>query len=140
MDRTLKISAALLVLIVAGCAVVFAGGFFNPAAFAASSPEGLTTGDNVTVFFFYGEECPHCHKVIPFLNNLSAKYPEVEFRLLEIWHNSQNQAVFNSMNKAVNVSGAGVPEVIVGKTVLSGDRDIPQKLEAAIQEELKKKS
>lgn len=140
MDRILKISAALLVLIVVGCVAVFAGGFFNSAIPVESSPAALTSDSNVTVFFFYGEECSHCHKVIPFLNNLSAKYPEVEFRLLETWHNSKNQAVFASMNKAVNISGAGVPEVIVGKTVLIGDQDIPQKLEAVILEELKKKA
>ena len=25
----------------------------------------------VTVYFFYGEECPHCHDVMPFIRNLS---------------------------------------------------------------------
>jgi thiol-disulfide isomerase/thioredoxin len=40
-----------------------------------------------TVYFFYGEECPHCHTVMPFIESLSEKYPEVDFLILETWHN-----------------------------------------------------
>jgi thiol-disulfide isomerase/thioredoxin len=97
--------------------------------------------DNVTVFFFYGEECPHCHNVIPFIRNLSKKYPEVDFLILETWHNETNNAVSKSLNQKLAIQNSGVPEVIVigNTTPLVGDRDIPAYLEGVILEQLKKK-
>ena len=97
--------------------------------------------DNVTVYFFYGEECPHCHNVIPFIQNLSTKYPEVDFVILETWHNETNNALFTSLNQKLGLQKSGVPEVIVvgNATPLIGDRDIPANLEAVILEQLNKK-
>ncbi|MEI7856535.1 MAG: hypothetical protein WCH85_03420 [Methanomicrobiales archaeon] len=95
-------------------------------------------GSNVTVYFFYGEECPHCHVVLPMVRSLKEKYPGVDFQILEIWHNPTNQALSDSLNQKLGVKGAGVPEVIVGSVVLIGDKDIPEKLESAIIGELKK--
>ena len=97
--------------------------------------------DNVTVYFFYGEECPHCHTVIPFIQNLSTKYPDVNFVMLETWHNETNSALFNSINQKLGLKNSGVPEVIVvgNATPLIGDRDIPASLEAMILEQLNKK-
>ena len=96
---------------------------------------------NVTVYFFYGEECPHCHNVIPFIQNLSKKYPDVDFRILETWHNETNQALSLSLHKKLGIQSAGVPEVIVvgNNTPLVGDRAIPEQLEGVILEQIKKK-
>ena len=96
----------------------------------------------VTVLFFYGEECPHCHNVMPFIQNLSKKYPDVDFRILETWHNETNQALYQVMNKQLGIQSAGVPEVIVigNTTPLVGDRAIPAELEGVILEQLKKRS
>jgi thiol-disulfide isomerase/thioredoxin len=98
----------------------------------------------VTVYFFYGEECPHCHTVMPFIQNLSKKYPDVNFRILETWHNTTNADIFSKMNDQLKVptSNRGVPEVIVvgNTTPLIGSRDIPAYLEGVIIEQLKKSS
>jgi len=96
----------------------------------------------VTVYFFYGEECPHCHTVLPFIQNLSKKYPDVNFRILETWHNTTNADIFSKINDQLQVptSNRGVPEVIVvgNATPLIGSRDIPAYLEDVIIEQLKK--
>jgi hypothetical protein len=91
----------------------------------------------VTVYFFYGEECLHYHNVMPFILSLKQKYPDVDFQVLETWHNQKNQALFLSLNQKLGIKNAGVPEVIIGTIVLAGERDIPAKLESAIVEELK---
>jgi thiol-disulfide isomerase/thioredoxin len=95
----------------------------------------------VTVYFFYGEECPHCHNVMPFIQNLSEKYPEIDFRILEVWHNETNRALFAALNQELGIQQSGVPEVIVigNTTPLIGDRDIPLYLEGAILEQMKKR-
>ena len=96
----------------------------------------------VTVYFFYGEECPHCHTVMPFVQNLSKKYPDVNFRILETWHNTTNADIFSKINDQLQVptSERGVPEIIVvgNTTPLIGSRDIPAYLEGVIIEQLKK--
>ena len=79
--------------------------------------------------------------MIPFIQNLSKKYPDVDFQVLETWHNETNQAIFHSLHKKLGIQSAGVPEVIVtgNNTPLVGDRDIPAYLEGVILEQLKKK-
>ncbi|HWS22587.1 MAG TPA: thioredoxin family protein [Methanoregula sp.] len=140
MDNTLKIVAGVFIAIVVACAVFFwvipQQSVQTPSVAKDTSVEG-----NVTVYFFYGEECPHCHNVIPFIQNLSKKYPDVNFRILETWHNETNQALSLSLHKKLGIQSAGVPEVIVvgNNTPLVGDRAIPEQLEGVILEQIKKK-
>ena len=136
MDNTLKIVAGVVIAVLAACAVFFVisqQSVLPPAPAADSSVQS-----KVTVYFFYGEECPHCHNVMPFIQNLSIKYPDTNFLILETWHNETNQALSQSLHQKLGINSTGVPEVIVGNVVLVGDRDIPAKLESAIIEELKK--
>ena len=141
MDKTLKIVAGVFIAILVAC-VVFLLVIPQPSG-VSSSPGGVDTSGqgNVTVYFFYGEECPHCHNVMPFIQNISKKYPDVDFRILETWHNETNQALSLSLHQKLGIQSAGVPEVIVSgnKTPLIGDRDIPAELEGVILEQLKKK-
>jgi thiol-disulfide isomerase/thioredoxin len=136
MDKTIRIVGVVLAVVLLGAALVFAAPLLNPQK--VSSAGTLPAAGTVTVYFFYGEECPHCHEVRPFIDTLSQKYPDVEFRMLETWHNQTNQELFTSLNTRLGVKEVGVPEVIVGETVLIGSRDIPVKLEAAILEQKKK--
>jgi thiol-disulfide isomerase/thioredoxin len=140
MDNTLKIVAGVFIIILISCVVFFLvipqPSAESPSAGAATSVEG-----NVTVYFFYGEECPHCHNVMPFIQNISKKYPDVDFRILETWHNETNQALSLSLHQKLGIQSAGVPEIIVvgNNTPLIGDRAIPEELEGVILEQLKKK-
>jgi thiol-disulfide isomerase/thioredoxin len=130
MDNTLKIVAGVVIAVLA-VGVIFFVISQQPAA-------GTSVQSNVTVYFFYGEECPHCHTVMPFVESLKQKYPEVDIRILETWHNETNQALSLALHQKLGIKSAGVPEVIVGSVVLTGSVDIPAKLESAIIEELKK--
>ena len=137
MDRTIKIAFGLFIIIALVCAAFFVLPQLaekNPAPGMGSAVQG-----KVTVYFFYGEECPHCYNVMPFIKSLKEKYPDVDFQILETWHNQTNWALFQSLNQNLGVKYAAVPEVIVGNVVLSGERDIPLHLEAVILEVLKKK-
>ena len=131
MDRTIKIVAAIFALVVIACLVVF---------FSGASTQVGTSPDNSPIYYFYGEGCPHCHNIEPFINNLTQKYPDAHIRVLEVWYNQTNQVIYNQVNAAAGLSSPpGVPEVVIGHTVLVGDQDIPTKLEGLIQDYLKKK-
>ena len=132
MDKTIKIVAAILaVVVIASIAIVFSG-------MPAEKDSGVSATD--TIYFFYGAECPACHYVMPFVINMTKKYPEANIQLLEIWHNETNQQLYQEANAAAGITPSGVPEVIVGKTVLSGGVQIPDKFESLIQDYIKKKA
>ncbi len=142
MDRIIKIALAVFLVVVVGGI-----GFLFTAPTGATETGSIVVPEifvppadgNVTVYFFYGEECPHCKNVEPLLANLSEKYPQVMFRSFETWHNKTNAEAFAALNKQLGVKGVPVPEVVTGNTALVGDREIPAKLEAAILDQLKKK-
>jgi thiol-disulfide isomerase/thioredoxin len=140
MDNTLKAAISFFLVILIACIFFFGVLPQPPEVPPVSEPIGMVPG-NVTVYFFYGEECPHCHNVMPFIRNLSEKYPDVDFQILETWHNETNNALSTQLNKKLGFQNAGVPEVIVvgNNTPLVGDRDIPAYLEGIILEQLKKK-
>jgi thiol-disulfide isomerase/thioredoxin len=128
--RTRNIALALGAAVIVIALVLAAPGLsaiLSPAPAPAAPKEGT-----VIVYFFYGEECPHCHEVMPVIESLRAKYPEVEFRMLEVWHNEANRATFASIAGEAGSTQTGVPQVIVNKTVLVGSRDIPDQLEQVI--------
>ena len=62
------------------------------------------------------------------------------FIQLEIWHNQTNRNALRSINQQLGVEGEHIPEVVTGTTVLLGSREIPEKLEAAIKEQVKRKT
>jgi thiol-disulfide isomerase/thioredoxin len=142
MDKTIKIAVAVLIIVIIGGTAIFVMPLMKSAP-PAISGNAVSDAGKVTVFFFYGEECPHCHNVMPFIQNLSKKYPDVNFQLLETWHNSTNANISTLMNDKLGVpeEKRGVPEIIVigNNTPLIGDRDIPVQLEGAILEQIKKK-
>jgi thiol-disulfide isomerase/thioredoxin len=132
MDKTLKIIGVvgIIVAVIAGAYVLS-----HPSLL---SPDTGTEAGSLTVYFFYGEECPHCHVVMPLVTNLSVKYPEAHIRILEVWQNTANNELYTKVNGQLGIAPPGVPEVVIGDTVLIGDREIPGKLEQLIIEQLKK--
>ncbi|MCJ7794368.1 MAG: thioredoxin family protein [Methanoregulaceae archaeon] len=134
MDKVIKIIGAIVAIGLAlSAAYMIAGTAGNSTASAALSP-----GGSEPVYFFYGEECPHCHVVMPFIANLSKKYPEANIQVLEVWHNQTNQQTYTSVLRSLNRAPSGVPAVVIGETVLVGDVDIPEKLEGLILQRLRK--
>jgi len=134
MDRIIKFIVALFVVIAAASAayLVFAA---SPASAAAPSD-----ANNSIVYYFYGQGCPHCAAIEPFMENMTQKYPDVDIRMLEVWYNQTNQQIYTQVNAQAGISSPqGVPEVVIGKTVLIGQQEIPDKLEGYLQAIEKKK-
>ena len=132
MDKTLKIIG------VVGIIVAVIAGAYMLAQPSLQSPDAGTVPDSLTVYFFYGEECSHCHVVMPLVINLSVKYPGAHIRILEVWHNTANNELYTKVNGQLGIAPPGVPEVVIGDTVLVGEREIPEKLEQLIIGQLKK--
>lgn len=83
---------------------------------AVSAQEtGNNKGHETTVYFFYGDGCPHCEAQMPFMRELESKYPELEIVYLETWHNKTNAEFFVSLAKAYKISASGVPATFIGE-------------------------
>jgi len=133
MDKIIKIISVLAIIV----AALSVGYFISQTSKTSNSTLGIE--ENGPVYFFYGEGCPHCANVMPLIVNLSKEYPDAHIQFLEVWYNETNQGIYNSVNQQMGLSQPpGVPEVIIGKTILVGDRDIPQQFEGLIQKMLKK--
>ena len=128
-DKKIRIIAALLAVVVLGCAVFFGTQLMQVSP--SASAQGTGSGA-VTVYYFYGTECPHCHNVTPYIESLRQKYPDVDFQILEIWHNDTNNALLTLLNHKLGRENGGIPEVIVGNISLLGENEIKAGLEPAI--------
>lgn len=128
-DKKIRIAVVLLAIVVLGCAIFFGPSLLN---ISTSTPAQGTVSKSVTVYYFYGAECPHCHNVTPYVQSLAQKYPAVDFQILEVWHNKNNSALAKVLFANLNQTQEGVPEAIIGDVVLAGSKEIPEKLEGVI--------
>ena len=125
----IPIIVLLLAVAIIGCAAIFGGQILQ--SIQSASQQG-TGSDRVTVYYFYGEECPHCHNVTPFITSQREKYPDADFQILETWHNTTNNKLLILLNHKLGRQDFGVPEVIVGNTSLLGEDEIRAGLDTAI--------
>ncbi len=91
--------------------------------------------DEVTLYFFWGEGCPHCAAAKPMLAQLQARYPQLEVRSFEVWGNEENQRLFADMAAKFKIERTGVPTFFLGREYVVGyaESTTPRRLEAAIR-------
>jgi thiol-disulfide isomerase/thioredoxin len=90
----------------------------------------------VSVYFFWGEGCPHCEKEKPFLEKMREKYPELKIHEFEIWNNADNRQLMIDFGKKLNTNVSGVPFTVVGEQYVIGwldEKYTGKKIENAIQ-------
>ena len=73
-------------------------GSCSPGASCIFNPGGNITDQNVCIITakfveFYGEDCPHCQKMIPIVSQVENE-TGVTFEKLEVWHNDTNRAEY----------------------------------------------
>ncbi|MGD9618712.1 MAG: hypothetical protein AB7G47_01590 [Mycolicibacterium sp.] len=104
---------------------------------ATTPTESLAApGDEITLYFFWGEGCPHCAAAKPMLTQLEERYPQLQVRSLEVWGSAENQRLFSSMIAKFEITRIGVPAFFLGHRYWVGylGSTTPQQLEAAIQQ------
>ncbi|MEM3676878.1 MAG: hypothetical protein QW176_01880 [Candidatus Bathyarchaeia archaeon] len=97
----------------------------SEAAAPLSIPEGgsSTVQRKVSVYLFWGEGCGLCDEEVKFLNGLQDKYPGLEVKTYEVWHNQTNLTLFEEMCKAYGLTDVpGVPTLFIGEDFIIGYR------------------
>ncbi|MEM5804791.1 MAG: cytochrome c biogenesis CcdA family protein [Candidatus Aenigmatarchaeota archaeon] len=100
-----------------------------PGAAQAQEAPGATC-----VYFFYGDGCPHCARVEPFIDNVESAYEGVEIHRFEIYRNRTNAVLLNEYFGAYGVPNdeRGVPAAFISDRYMVGDTPIIAGLEDAI--------
>jgi thiol-disulfide isomerase/thioredoxin len=97
--------------------LILLGAFMLPAPAQTSSPEAT---EKVILYFFWGDGCPHCAKEEIFLDTLRKKYPQLEVKSYEVWHNRANALFFSRMAESAGAASSGVPLTFVNTEVFTG--------------------
>ncbi|MCK4540050.1 hypothetical protein KAU09_02770 [Candidatus Parcubacteria bacterium] len=76
--------------------------------------------DEINLYFFYGDGCPHCNKEDVFLKKLEQKNENIEIFRYETWNNKENQEFLVKLGKELNIVIRGVPMLIIGDKAITG--------------------
>lgn len=78
------------------------------------SAQQALAAEKTTVYFFWGEGCPHCATEKPFLEEMEQKYPQLEVKSYETWKNKDNMELFEQVAQAYGIQARGVPTTFIG--------------------------
>ncbi|WP_346434870.1 GAP family protein [uncultured Methanoculleus sp.] len=73
---------------------------------------------NATVNVFYSRYCGTCHKVLPFIEEVSRQYPGVEVHYYDVYNSSENLTLFYEFGIRYNMHYASYPVLFAGESVV----------------------
>lgn len=76
--------------------------------------------NNVNLYFFYGDGCPHCAKEEKFLDQLESENSNIKITRYEVWNNRDNAQLLARIGKELGIDISGVPLLIVGDQAVPG--------------------
>jgi thiol-disulfide isomerase/thioredoxin len=72
--------------------------------------------NKLTIYFFWGEGCPHCMSQKPYLEELEEKYgDQIEIKSYETWKSPDNVELFKIVAQAHGIQARGVPTTFIGE-------------------------
>ncbi|MBN1644450.1 hypothetical protein JW851_00220 [Candidatus Woesearchaeota archaeon] len=77
----------------------------------------------VILYDFYGKGCPHCAKLISFLDDIELKYSNIKIIKKEIYFDDANRELFQDMAASFGEEISGVPTVFIDDKVFVGFSD-----------------
>ena len=86
-------------------------------------PFAFSEDNKVELYVFHGQGCPHCAKMLDFLDEMQDKYPSLEIKEYEVYFNRDNQKLFQQMADAFETEIQGVPTVFIDERVIVGFSD-----------------
>lgn len=90
--------------------------------------------DEITLYFFHGDGCPHCADEEEFLESIEGKYSNLKIVKYEVWYDKENASLLSEVSGKLYNGRVGVPFNVIGSTVISGfGSGSGSKLERAIE-------
>lgn len=79
--------------------------------------------NDVNIYFFWGDGCPHCANEKIYLEYLTNKYPFVTLYDYEVYNNGENKELLKEIGSAMDINIAGVPFTVIGEKYFIGWSD-----------------
>ena len=116
---------------------LFVGGG-NESSSELKGISGPAYGKSLDVYYFYGDGCPHCARVEPFLVEMEQKY-NLALHRFDIYNNRSAIALFDeySAEHGLTLETRGVPAVFVSDFHFVGDAPILEGFEETVEKALK---
>lgn len=89
----------------------------------APSTETASRPPTVTLYFFWGEGCPHCERAKTYLADAHRRFSGLEIRSYEVLHNENNLNLLMTMSCKLGTEAKGVPTFIIADRMLDGFSD-----------------
>ncbi|MCK5060007.1 MAG: hypothetical protein KAR00_02595 [Candidatus Pacebacteria bacterium] len=83
-------------------------------------PALVSAENEVNIYFFYGENCPHCEKEEIFLETLKENYPRITVHDYEVYYNEENIDLLKQAARILQTNVNGVPFTVIGDMVFAG--------------------
>lgn len=74
----------------------------------------------INLYFFHGEECPHCAEESEYLEELQKSYDNLNIIKYEVWHNEDNATILQNVKISLNKENPYVPFTVIGKNATTG--------------------
>jgi len=95
---------------------------------------GAQQPPSLRILFFHAEECDSCESALQsYLSTLKSTYPFVEIESLDV-RNPSNRELLGTLEKKLGRKGDDLPVAFVEDHVLSGEKEITEKLELYVLE------
>lgn len=125
-NNTLKASLIVLVIILAGVSIFFIDKYQVSGIQVSAQIENNSNpnpNNTFVLYEFYGEGCPHCAQLNSVLEEHAGNYPLLKINRYEIYHNQNNQRLFEYLAESYGANVQGVPTVFINDKVIVGFND-----------------
>ena len=81
-----------------------------------ASVVGITPDTNkVTLYLFFGQECPHCEEERIWLKKIEKDYRKyLDVKYYEVWHDDTNRTNMEKIREQMDIERTGVPLTVIG--------------------------
>ncbi len=88
----------------------------------------------IPIYLFYADDCPNCHAILQgYVPTLKSMYPFLEIKTFDIGNPSYYEALAK-LEKKFNRRGEELPIIFIGDQMLSGEREVMEKLDPLVLE------
>src|SRR4030043_151084 len=86
----------------------------------------------IPIYIFFAEDCPNCQPILQsYVPTLKAMYPFLEIKTFDLASPAYYEALAK-LEKELNRRGGGVPVIFIGDRMLSGEREVMERLDPLI--------
>jgi hypothetical protein len=127
-------SARTEVIALAAIAILAAFACGCPALQGTAAPAPFPVeGEDADVLYFFSDACHPCHEARVFVEEMERGHPDLRFEYIDAFAETANSTRYHDVNRALDITPRGVPEVVADGQAFFGEREIRTGLPDAIR-------